>query len=127
MLTLQALSNKKITVFGGKQVRPNIHILEMVNVYKHFLNNDIKSGCYNAGFENISIINIDFGWGERNKEFLWNGELQFKNIDIIAIENKFRGPEIVSPLDKKSKYSFFIPEVKKFKNKLFTRDIFNYL
>ena len=68
--------------------------------------------------KNISIINIDFGWGERNKEFLWKGEIQFKNIDIITIENKFRGPEIVSPLDKKSKYSFFIPEVKKFKNKI---------
>ena len=39
--------------------------------------------------------------GERNKEFLWKGEILFKNIDIITIENKFRGPEIISPLDKK--------------------------
>ena len=31
----------------------------MVNVYKHFLiNKDIPSGCYNAGFENISILDI---------------------------------------------------------------------
>ena len=31
----------------------------MVNVYKHFLKNkDIPSGCYNAGFENISILDI---------------------------------------------------------------------
>ena len=31
----------------------------MVNVYCHFLNNmNIESGCYNAGFENISILEI---------------------------------------------------------------------
>ena len=59
MLTYQALKNKKITVFGGDQTRPNIHILDMVNIYKHFLMNDsIESGCYNAGFENISIFDI---------------------------------------------------------------------
>ncbi len=59
MLTFQALKNKKITVFGGKQTRPNIHIKDMINVYRHFLNSsDIKSGCYNAGFENITILEI---------------------------------------------------------------------
>ena len=59
MLTFQALKNGKITVFGGQQTRPNIHIEDMVNVYRHFINNkDIPSGCYNAGFENISILEI---------------------------------------------------------------------
>jgi nucleoside-diphosphate-sugar epimerase len=59
MLTFQAVMNKKITVFGGNQTRPNIHIDDMVNVYDHFiLNSDLESGCYNAGFENISILDI---------------------------------------------------------------------
>ena len=59
LLTYQALSKKKITVFGGNQTRPNIHIKDMANVYRHFIkNSDIESGCYNAGFENISILNI---------------------------------------------------------------------
>ena len=59
MLTYQALKNGKITVFGGSQTRPNIHIKDMVNVYKHFLKNkNIPSGCFNAGFENISILDI---------------------------------------------------------------------
>ena len=59
MLTFQALKNKKITVFGGNQTRPNIHMKDMVRVYQHFVNNsDIESGCYNAGFENISILQI---------------------------------------------------------------------
>lgn len=59
MLAFQALKNKKITVFGGDQTRPNIHIKDMVRVYDHFINNSmIESGCYNAGFENISILEI---------------------------------------------------------------------
>jgi nucleoside-diphosphate-sugar epimerase len=59
MLTMQALKNGKMTVFGGDQTRPNIHIQDMVNVYRHILANpDIPSGNYNAGFENISIMDI---------------------------------------------------------------------
>ena len=59
MLTLQALKDGRITVFGGQQTRPNIHIQDMVRVYQHFLvKSDIPSGCYNAGFENISILEI---------------------------------------------------------------------
>jgi len=59
MLTFQALSRKKITVFGGNQTRPNIHIKDMVEVYMHFLKkgNELK-GIYNAGFENLSIMDI---------------------------------------------------------------------
>ena len=59
MLTFQALKNKKITVFGGDQTRPNIHIKDMVRVYQHFISNpQLESGCYNAGFENIAINDI---------------------------------------------------------------------
>ncbi len=59
MLTIQALANGRITVFGGDQTRPNIHIRDMVRVYLHFLEQaDRLSGIYNAGFENISILDI---------------------------------------------------------------------
>ena len=59
MLSMQALEKKKITVLGGKQTRPNIHIQDMIRVYEHFISNpDIENGCYNAGFENISIMDI---------------------------------------------------------------------
>ena len=59
MLSYQALKNGKITVFGGDQTRPNIHIQDIANVYRHFLAHpEIASGCYNAGFENISILDI---------------------------------------------------------------------
>jgi len=59
MLTMQALTNQKITVFGGDQTRPNIHIRDLVSVYVHALNNPEKMiGICNAGFENISIMEI---------------------------------------------------------------------
>ena len=59
LLTFQALSKKEITVLGGSQTRPNIHIDDMTRVYEHFIQNPtISSGFYNAGFENLSIMAI---------------------------------------------------------------------
>lgn len=57
MLTMQALRKKEITVFGGDQVRPNIHIEDLNRVYLHVLDKGL-TGTYNAGFENISIMKI---------------------------------------------------------------------
>ena len=60
LLTYQALTKKEITVLGGEQVRPNIHIEDITDLYIHLINYNSKfeSGCYNAGFENISILEI---------------------------------------------------------------------
>ena len=59
ILTYSALKNKTINVYGGKQIRPNIHIDDMCSVYEFFLKkNKSYSGIYNAGYENKSIIEI---------------------------------------------------------------------
>lgn len=58
MLTMQALSKGKITVFGGMQTRPNIHIDDITDVYLHMIDHPEATGIYNAGFENISILDI---------------------------------------------------------------------
>jgi nucleoside-diphosphate-sugar epimerase len=59
LLTMAALTKNKITVFGGDQTRPNIHIRDMIRVYHHFLANGLSHpGIFNAGFENISILDI---------------------------------------------------------------------
>jgi nucleoside-diphosphate-sugar epimerase len=59
MFVMHAFRDKMITVLGGDQVRPNIHIRDMSRVYEHFLSNpSLPSGCYNAGFENISVMSI---------------------------------------------------------------------
>ena len=61
MLTYQAWKNNLITVFGGSQIRPNIHILDLCNSFLHFLNKKnsrYNNQIFNAGFENLSIIEI---------------------------------------------------------------------
>tara|TARA_B100001971_G_scaffold109050_1_gene100145 strand:- start:1384 stop:2325 length:942 start_codon:yes stop_codon:yes gene_type:complete len=59
MLTIQALKFKSMSIFGGNQVRPNIHIQDLANVYEHFIfNPNLSGGFYNAGFENLKIIEI---------------------------------------------------------------------
>ena len=51
MLTMQALTNGLITVFGGNQTRPNIHIDDITDVYLHLIEKqDSIQGAYNAGF-----------------------------------------------------------------------------
>ena len=59
LLTYHALSKGLITIFGGNQIRPNININDLVRVFEHFLKRrNLPGGCYNAGFENISIKNL---------------------------------------------------------------------
>ena len=58
LLTRQAIEDGIITVFGGDQVRPNVHINDMVSAYLHFLSNDFETGVYNVGFENMSVSQI---------------------------------------------------------------------
>lgn len=58
MLTMQALTRGHITVFGGTQTRPNIHMDDITDVYLHLLDHPELRGIYNAGFENLSILTI---------------------------------------------------------------------
>jgi nucleoside-diphosphate-sugar epimerase len=57
LLTMQALTKGAMTVFGGSQVRPNIHIDDLVQVYLFALDRRL-AGVYNAGFENLSVMEI---------------------------------------------------------------------
>ncbi len=58
-LTFSALKDKVINVHGGQQIRPNIHIDDMCKLYEFFIKTNKKNvGIYNAGFENLSIIDI---------------------------------------------------------------------
>lgn len=58
LLTMQALKTGKINVFGGKQMRPNIHMDDITDVYLHFIDNPKYAGVFNAGFENMTILDI---------------------------------------------------------------------
>ena len=56
-LTMQALTNKKMTVFGGNQVRPNIHIDDLVDLYLFAVEHRL-AGVFNAAFENLTVLEI---------------------------------------------------------------------
>lgn len=58
LLTMQALEKGKITVFGGNQARPNIHMDDIIDVYLHLMDHPEHTGVFNAGFQNITIIDI---------------------------------------------------------------------
>lgn len=58
LLTMQALSKGAMTVLGGTQIRPNIHIDDIANVYLFLLDRPNITGIFNAGFENLSILEI---------------------------------------------------------------------
>lgn len=61
ILTNHAITNRKIRVFGGSQKRPNIHIDDMVDVYRVALQADkqaIHRKVFNAGYENYTIMQI---------------------------------------------------------------------
>ena len=55
MLTMQALTKGEVTVLGGDQTRPNIHIEDITDLYLFLLDNPQVTGVFNAGFENLSI------------------------------------------------------------------------
>lgn len=58
ILTNHAFHNDKIKVMGGAQLRPNIHIQDMVRVYLMALDlpdEKVDGVCFNAGNENHSV------------------------------------------------------------------------
>lgn len=61
ILTSHAVNNRKITVFGGDQMRPNIHIEDMVDLYRRSLewaDAAIDGKIYNAGYHNLKVRDI---------------------------------------------------------------------
>ena len=61
ILTNHAVHNGKITVFGGAQKRPNMHISDMVDLYCLLLDlpdEPIAGEIFNAGWENHTVDEI---------------------------------------------------------------------
>jgi nucleoside-diphosphate-sugar epimerase len=58
ILTNLAYHKREITIFGGAQLRPNIHISDMVESYVIALNAEretVSGQIYNAGYENQTV------------------------------------------------------------------------
>ncbi len=61
ILTNHAINDGKITIFGGEQTRPNIHIEDMVDLYLMLLkipSGKIAGKSFNAGYENHRVSDL---------------------------------------------------------------------
>ena len=46
-----------------------------------------------------AIVHVDLGWGERGKRYDWDGRVEVSGSDVQEVIPRFRGQEVVSPLD----------------------------
>lgn len=61
ILTNHAINNGRITVFGGNQLRPNIHVEDMTDLYLELLEAPdavIDGKVWNAGYHNLKVREI---------------------------------------------------------------------
>jgi nucleoside-diphosphate-sugar epimerase len=114
ILTNHAFHNREIKVFGGDQLRPNIHIDDMVNTYLAVLDAEpkkINKEIFNVGFRNqsvnelaedvktiigndIKIINIK---SNDNRSYHISSE---KIKDVLGFETKYTVKDAVADLKK---------------------------
>ena len=61
ILTNLAYHKRAITIFGGKQLRPNIHIKDMARAYEILIEapkSKVSGEIFNAGYENYSVLEL---------------------------------------------------------------------
>ena len=61
ILTNHAVNTGKITIFGGEQQRPNIHIEDLCDLYELLLSvpdEKIAGEVFNVGYQNLTIMEI---------------------------------------------------------------------
>tara|TARA_B100000780_G_scaffold259496_1_gene210588 strand:- start:2207 stop:3184 length:978 start_codon:yes stop_codon:yes gene_type:complete len=61
ILTSFAYNKGKITVLGGNQLRPNIHIKDMIEIYNRVITAEsslVNGQIFNAGYQNLKVIEI---------------------------------------------------------------------
>jgi nucleoside-diphosphate-sugar epimerase len=61
ILTNLAYHKRSISVFGGKQLRPNIHIQDMVRAYETLIEasaSKVSGEVFNVGYENRSVLEL---------------------------------------------------------------------
>ncbi len=78
VLTAKAITDKKLTVFGGRQFRPLLHVKDAARVIEESIRSENK-GIYNLHLENTKIIDL----AERIKNL-------FTDVQIEKVDMKFQ-------------------------------------
>ena len=127
ILTNLAYHNREITVFGGDQLRPNIHIQDMVRAYELFIktnDKNINGKIFNVGFENSTVNELAL-----NVKKIIGSDVIIKNLP--SNDNRsyhISSKKIENELGFKTKYSIFnaIEDLKNaFDNKLLSNCLKN--
>ncbi len=82
ILTNHAVNNRRITVFGGSQLRPNFHVEDMADLYLQVLQEPLEriaGQVLNAGYENHSVSAL----AEIVKRVVGQ-ELGYNDIEIVT-------------------------------------------
>ena len=132
ILSNLAFHKREISVFGGSQLRPNIHIKDMIRAYELLINSktDLINGqIFNAGWENKSVdeialtvkqnigddVKITKSHSDDNRSYHISSQ---KIKDVLNFETKFTITDAVNDL----KFAF---ENKLLKNTLENELFFN--
>jgi len=78
ILTAKAITEKKLTVFGGRQFRPLLHVKDAARIIEESLSSK-NQGVYNLHLENIKILDL----AEKIKK-------NFEDVSIEKIDIKFQ-------------------------------------
>ena len=110
ILTNHAINKGKITVFGGEQLRPNLHIQDYCDLIDLLIESDkdkIKNQIFNVGYQNLSINQI----AQIVKKVVEEEFENKQNIEIVTTESDdkrsyhINSDKIKNVLDFKPKYS----------------------
>jgi len=86
ILTHHAIKKNKITVFGGDQLRPNLHIQDYCDLVCLLIEADktkISNQTFNVGYQNLSIIDI----AKKVKKVVLEEFPEKSNLDIVRTES----------------------------------------
>jgi len=86
ILTNHALNKGKITVFGGEQLRPNLHIQDYCDACKLLMtapDEKVAGERFNVGFQNMSIMEI----AETVKKVVEETHPEMGDIPIVVTES----------------------------------------
>ena len=121
ILTNHAFHNREIKVFGGDQLRPNVHIDDMVDSYISVLNADekkVNGEIFNVGFKNQSVnelandvkdiigedVKIVNTKSDDNRSYHVSSQ---KIKEILGFETKFSVKDAVSDLKMHLKVNYY--------------------
>lgn len=63
----------------------------------HRISPELTPAPLSSGLE--TILYLELGWGARGRSHRWDGRIEIDGGEILSVEPRFRGAEIVSPLD----------------------------